>query len=296
MLDKPARDSATEIYAWGCDSHGQMGISNRKANRAYITPKIYSFNIQLRNAACGDEHAAIVAESGHVYTMGNNSDGRLGISEKENRKTVNVPVLVERLLEFKIVKISCGSAHTCAISEAGEVFSWGFNQYGALGLGRMGDLTHPFPTKVPYFIENGIRVADLSSGSKHTGFVAEHGALYMCGSNEYGQLGLSARALPPNSTKIEATPKHVTSLAERIVQVACGATHSLALSDENNVFAMGSNKHGQLGTGGKTPSLLPARIRFGEEKPDIFKLAAGGHSGAIAVSGELYLWGSGIFG
>lgn len=36
------------------DSHGQMGISNKKQNRAYITPKIYSFNINLRQASCGD--------------------------------------------------------------------------------------------------------------------------------------------------------------------------------------------------------------------------------------------------
>ncbi len=55
------RENATEIYAWGCkrrahsgDSHGQMGISNKKQNRAYITPKIYSFNISLRQASCGD--------------------------------------------------------------------------------------------------------------------------------------------------------------------------------------------------------------------------------------------------
>ena len=103
-----------------------MGISNKKQNRAYITPKIYSFNISLRQASSGDEHAAIVAgkvnlnsDSGHVYTMGNNSDGRLGIVEKENRKIVNVPVLVERLLDHKIIKISCGSGHTAALSDAG---------------------------------------------------------------------------------------------------------------------------------------------------------------------------------
>lgn len=183
--------------------------------------------------------------------MGNNSDGRLGIVEKENRKIVNVPVLVERLLDHKIIKISCGSGHTAALSDAGEVFSWGLNQFGALGLGRIVDHSLSAPSRIPYFVENGIRIVDVSCGSRHTGFVAEHGALYMCGSNEYGQLGLSARALPPNSMKVESTPKHVTSLAERIIQVACGMTHTLSLTDENNVYAMGSNKHGQLGTGNK---------------------------------------------
>lgn len=195
-----------------------------------------------------------------MYTMGNNTDGRLGIVEKENRKVVNVPVLVERLLDFKIVKISCGSAHTTAITDIGEVFSWGLNQFGTLGLGRIIEHSHPYPTRVPFFIDNKIRIIDVSCGSKHSGYVAEHGALYMCGSNEYGQLGLSARALPPNSMKIEACPKHVTSLAERIIQVACGQTHTLALTDENNIFAMGSNKHGQLGTGNKLSALLPTKV------------------------------------
>lgn len=229
--------------------------------------------------------------------MGNNADGRLGIQEKENgRKIVNVPVLVERLLDHKIVKVACGSGHSSALSDSGEAFSWGLNQFGALGLGRIIEQSLSTPTRVPYFLENGIRVVDVSCGSRHTGFVAEHGALYMCGSNEYGQLGLSARALPPNSMKIESTPKHVTSLAERIVMVACGTTHTLALTDENNVFAMGSNKHGQLGTGNKVASTVPTRVANFDDCAALFKIAAGGHSAAITTAGELFIWGSGIFG
>lgn len=45
-------------------------------------PKVCSFNIVITNIACGEEHTAFVAESvGHVYCMGSNSDGKLGVGE-----------------------------------------------------------------------------------------------------------------------------------------------------------------------------------------------------------------------
>lgn len=57
--------------------------------------------------SCGDEHTAFVAESiGHVYCMGSNSDGKLGIGEKTLRNS-NVPCLVEGIQD--IVKVACGS-------------------------------------------------------------------------------------------------------------------------------------------------------------------------------------------
>ena len=59
---------------------------------------------------------------------------------------------------------------------------------------------------------------------------------------------------------------------------------------------MGSNKHGQLGTGNKVSALLPTKVMEADEKPFLFKVAAGGHSAAIGMNGELFLWGSGTFG
>jgi len=50
--------------------------------------------VKIDSIACGDDHAAFVSD-GYVYTMGDNSDGRLGISK--NVKQVSSPCLVESL-------------------------------------------------------------------------------------------------------------------------------------------------------------------------------------------------------
>ena len=60
-------------------------------------PKICSFNIVIRQVACGEEHTAFVSmHGGHVYSMGSNADGKLGVSERD-LKYSNVPCLVDGL-------------------------------------------------------------------------------------------------------------------------------------------------------------------------------------------------------
>ena len=72
-----------------------------------------SFNILIKQVSCGEDHTAFIVEpSGQVYSMGNNSDGKLGVGQT-GLKCSNVPCLVENL--SGIVKVACGSSHTLAI-------------------------------------------------------------------------------------------------------------------------------------------------------------------------------------
>jgi alpha-tubulin suppressor-like RCC1 family protein len=105
----------TEIYVWGNDYYGQLGVGSEKC--VHRIPKICSFNIVIRQVSCGEEHTAFVSlNGGHVYSMGSNSEGKLGVSEKQLKHS-NVPCLVENL--DLIVKVACGQSHTLAISEEG---------------------------------------------------------------------------------------------------------------------------------------------------------------------------------
>ena len=80
-------------------------------------PKVCSFNILISQVSCGEEHTAFVSQpGGHVYAMGSNAEGKLGIAEKTLRFS-NVPCLVEDLSD--IVKVSCGMSHTLALTESG---------------------------------------------------------------------------------------------------------------------------------------------------------------------------------
>ncbi len=85
-----------EVYVWGDDSAGQLGLCGLFAERqqqSHLSPKICSFNVIIKSIACGYKHTVFVSESGHVYSMGSNSHGQLGIGGGIQEK--NTPTLVE---------------------------------------------------------------------------------------------------------------------------------------------------------------------------------------------------------
>ena len=43
-------------------------------------PRSCSFNILIKEVACGQSHSAILTEHGHLYMMGSNLHGQLGVT------------------------------------------------------------------------------------------------------------------------------------------------------------------------------------------------------------------------
>ena len=82
--------------------------------KIYSVPRVCSFNIVISQVSSGEEHAGFVSNSGHIYTMGSNVYGRLGIANR-GIKNSSSPCLVESLSKYKIVKVSCGLGHTAAL-------------------------------------------------------------------------------------------------------------------------------------------------------------------------------------
>lgn len=113
----------TEIFAWGGDHFGQLGLGELKnTGKTYSVPRFCSYNIIIKDISCGEEHSAFIALSGYVYSMGSNSEGRLGINDRSVRQSTS-PVLIECLVSYKAIKVSCGWGHTCIITDNGELFS-----------------------------------------------------------------------------------------------------------------------------------------------------------------------------
>jgi len=67
----------------------------------YSRPQPFDFGVKIDSISCGDSHAAFVSD-GYIYTMGDNSDGRLGILK--NIKSASSPMLIESLIKFNILE------------------------------------------------------------------------------------------------------------------------------------------------------------------------------------------------
>jgi alpha-tubulin suppressor-like RCC1 family protein len=83
-----------------------------------------------------------------------------------------------------------------------------------------------------------------------------------------------------------------------IIQVACGAQHSMALTEDGHVFAWGACANGRLGLGPQLEEdqLLPVKIPTFADSAISFIACGSDSSGAVAETGELYTWGLGNYG
>lgn len=124
----------TEIFAWGGDTCGQLGLGDKDIGHSYSTPRFCSFNILIQQISCGEEHTAFITTNGLIYAIGSNADGRLGIGDR-HVKYISSPCLVEIPARTPAQSISCGYGHTAASLEDGSLYTWGLGEYGVLGTG-----------------------------------------------------------------------------------------------------------------------------------------------------------------
>jgi hypothetical protein len=50
----------TEVFAWGADRFGQLGLGNKQGGRCYCIPRFCSFNVAIKQIACGEEHSGFI--------------------------------------------------------------------------------------------------------------------------------------------------------------------------------------------------------------------------------------------
>jgi X-linked retinitis pigmentosa GTPase regulator len=276
----------TEVFAWGGDHYGQLGLAGNQSGKTYCTPRFCSFNVIIRQIACGEEHSAFIAQNGYLYTMGSNADGRLGIGDQTIRQSSS-PYLVEALVGHNAVAVNCGWGHTAAVLENGSVFTWGVGEFGALGNGSTESQWSPVKVKLP----RGTQAHQVSCGSRHTAFIASdshsHGKLYVCGAGEAGQLGTGRK-------ESHLTPLHIP-LKEELISVGCGVFHTALVTASGGVLTTGANSSGQLGLGHKKSVLVPTPVES-LDSVQITKVACAHYSVALSVHGGLYVWGTGVFG
>lgn len=145
----------------------------------------------------------------------------------------------------------------------------------------------------------GLHIVALAAGANHLVALTKEHQIYTWGCGEQGQLGRrilerhKALALRPNNV----TPRKGRSLVP-IVSVVCGSYHTLALSLDGTVYAMGLNNYGQLGLGDHesraTAEAIDPEIWQGSR---IVQLGAGEHhSLALGHDGRVFAFGRHDFG
>ncbi|CCW69695.1 unnamed protein product [Phytomonas sp. Hart1] len=256
-----------------------------------------------------------------LFSWGFGGSGELGTQRFDDR---DVPTPV-RVAPFgvRITHLTLGSNYSCALSDDGNVYTFGNGDWGQLGLGDSRNLeNHPcdksavvlVPRRVPLFERH--RAVHISAGYAFVIAVVEGHRVYFWGNNNHGQSGLGPKYFDANSKKIDE-PKLVESLeGKRVVQVGCGSFFTIALTADGRLYSWGlieclglgppeavrQRYHGSSILGESLSNerhgvlLTPQEVHVETASPLRYIHAGQWHSGVINAAGELFTWGVGYQG
>ena len=290
------------IYAWGRNTSGELGIGTTLARsnvpiavKTTGTPMDGKVVKQVEGGGRYEgSHSIALASDGTVYTWGFNQYGQLGNNTTTNsRSPIAVQVAGTPLAGKTIVQIAAGADHSLALDSDGALYAWGSNAYGQLGNGTTTNSSVPVAVKIAGTPLAGKTIVQIAAGANHNMVLTSDGAVYTWGWNYHGQLGNNTKT---NSNTIVAVQTIGTPIAgKKIVKIAAGQGHSLALTDDGMVYTWGRNDTGQLGNNATTNVMLPVTVTVTGtpmSNKTIVEIASGArHSLAIDSSGKVYAWG-----
>ncbi|XP_058479345.1 RCC1 and BTB domain-containing protein 1-like isoform X1 [Solea solea] len=270
-----------EVYAFGLNCNYCLGTGNRQST---IVPKKLHFlsGKKVVSLSYGSgPHILLATEDGELFSWGHNGYSQLG---NRTTKQAVAPFLVTAyMLKQKVTEVACGSHHSMALTESGEVYAWGYNNCGQVGSGSTAN--QPTPRRVSSCLQNKVAVR-IVCGQTSSLAAVDNGELYGWGYNGNGQLGLG-------NNENQLTPCRLAALQGLCVkQIVSGYAHSMALTSDGLVYAWGCNTFGQLGTGNKSNHLSPVEVVTKKERVVEIAACHSTHmSAAKNQSGQVYMWG-----
>ena len=201
------------------------------------------------------------------------NNGVLGLKNPQNEHDrawkSHKPTAIGSALEGQAVKsVHAGPDFSACVTADGRLFTWGFDSYGQLGLGR--------PTRIAaepqqviglgFDDTNGeAKVAGVACGENHMLVLTQSGEVWVQGMGREGQLGHGSR-------NDESVPFLLSDGKEfgghKVVSIAAGGAHSAAITDDGRVFMWGKGRAGQVAYWGLTVCvLLRVKLEFPTRSP-----------------------------
>ena len=213
-------------------------------DQARSKPQQTSFS-NISKISAGFDHSLFETNKGEIFVCGCNNSGQCGLGH------FNHPQITPSLIlnaPLNIAKFVSGTLFSLILDSEGNVFSFGNNDYGSLGLG------HNIKKNVLSKIPNIPPIKSISCMYFSSYLVDFEGNVWSFGYNGNGQLGHG------HTTNLN-TPKIIPTLKD-IQQISHGhrGYHFFAKNSQNQIFVTGYNDFGQLGTGNTRSLSIPKEL------------------------------------
>jgi len=278
------------LYAWGNNANGRLGIGTvggvQLSPIAVASPVSGETWIEI---AAGDGHSLAILSDGTLWAWGNNLSGRLGFGTAGGNFSLPTEV-VAPVSGSEWTAVSVGTSHTLALRDNGQLYAWGNNANGRLGIGVAGN-NFPSPTAVASPV-SGETWTEISAGDAHSMAILSDRTLWAWGNNSAGRLGLG------NTVQRNVPYEVVTTgvSGSEWTEVSAFNTHTAALRDSGELYVWGTNTSGQLGLGDTAMRSIPTRLPDANIDGDSWTALSSGtvasHTVAVRDDGTLWSWGS----
>jgi len=201
----------------------------------------------------------------------------------------------------KFVKLANGCMGGIALDSSGAVWTFGYNLYGQLGIGKTEAQQNYYGgmKRIPYFSDNGIKIIDIASSYESRYALSDDGKVYAWGDGGNGAMGNGS------STRTNTTPSQVTGLPVIdqlfVSDSYLNEANVFALAQDGALWAWGYNNSGVLGLGNTstttTPVQVPLDTQFTDGTRSIVKVAVGCRSAHLLDNqGDLWITGQDTYG
>ncbi|XP_026222290.1 probable E3 ubiquitin-protein ligase HERC3 [Anabas testudineus] len=240
---------------------------SKDGTRARGKQKFVQWKEKIRAVSCADDSVTLLSERGALLCV----------------DTANTPRPLAALCNIPVQQVACGSQHSLALTAGGQVYTWGQDSRGQLGLGK-----RKAGARSPQHLRcvSEIPVVQVSAGGEQSFILSVSGGVFSWGRNDCGQLGLG-----DTTDRHTPTPVHSLNL-KKTVHVSCGKDHTATLTKDGVVFTFGSGQHGQLGHNSFRNELRPRLVAelWGAK---VIQVACGRyHTLVLTGSERIYSFGS----
>lgn len=242
-----ALDASGNAYSWGRNSDGQLGNNTTTPSESFV-PVTMPPGVTFTNVSSRFYHTAAVGSDGNVWAWGDNPQGQIGNGTQH--QDALVPARVQLPAGIRAVAVSAGGQHTLALGNDGNLYGWGSNSSGQLGLGPGIPLVTT-PHRLPRPPGGWAEFEHISAGYLYSVGIGTDDRVYSWGNNISGQLGTGANAVTP-------TPLAGPAGNQDFSIVSAGWYHTIAVSTTN--WSWGENNRGQLGHSYPNSAPIPGQI------------------------------------